>query len=331
MKSIVEPTAEFINLLKAAGSSDKAVAFEAQRQIAYAIELPLRKGIQAGNILEGIFAPNTDGTTEFPLDLLVPGTEAQFAAYTNPGHGYIPQKSVESDYVRVATYGIASSIDFLLRYARNGSWNILSRAVQVMENGVVKKMNDDGWHTLLAAAADRNILVYDADAASGQMTKRLLSLMKSVMRRNGGGNSVTARGRLTDLFLSIEGVEDIRNWGIDQLDDTSRREVYVAADGGAPLSKIYGVTLHDLFELGDGQEYQDYFLSDLAASLSGTDTELVVGLDLSNNDSFVMPIGQPVQVFEDETLHRYQKMGFYLTAEVGFAVLDGRRTLVGSF
>jgi len=331
MKNIVEPTPEFVELLKASGSSDKATALEAQRQIARAIELPLRKGIQAGNVLEGIFTTTTDGMTEYPLDLLAPGTEGQFTAYTNPGHGYIPQKSVESDYVRIATYGIASSIDFLLKYAKNGSWNILSRAVQVMENGFVKKLNDDGWHTLLAAAADRNILVFDADAAAGQMTKRLLSLMKSVMRRNGGGNSVTANGRLTDLFLSIEGVEDIRNWGIDQLDDTSRREIYVAADGGAPLSRIYGVTLHDLFELGDGQEYQDYFITDLAATLSGTDTELVVGLDMSSDTSFLMPIDQPLQVFEDEALHRQQRQGYYSWMSCGFAVLDGRRTLVGSF
>lgn len=331
MKNIMEPTPEVLNLLKACGSSDKAVAFEAQYQLAKAIETPLREGIQAGDVLAGIYRSKLDGNTEIPLDLLAPGTEGQFTAYTNPGHGYIPQKSVESDYVRITTYGLASAIDILLKYARNGDWDVAGRAVRVMENGFVKKMNDDGWHTLLAAAADRNILVYDADAASGQITKRLFSLMKSVMRRNGGGNSVTSRGRLTDLFLSIEGVEDIRNWGIDQLDDVSRREIYVAADGGAPLTRIYGVTLHDLFELGDGQEYQDYFISDLAASLSGTDTELVVGLDLSSNDSFVMPITRPLEVFSDEALHRHQRMGWYATMEAGFGVLDGRRTLVGSF
>lgn len=331
MANLVEPSAEFIQLFKTSGDPDKAIALAAQRQIAKAIETPLRKGIQAGNILSGIFTPSTDGTDEFPLDLLAPGTETQHVAYTNPGHGYIPQRSVESDYVRIATYSIASAIDFLLSYAANGNWNILSRATQVLENSFVKKMNDDGWHTILAAAADRNILVYDADAAAGQMTKRLLSLMKSVMRRNGGGNSVTARGRLTDLFLSIEGVEDIRNWGIDQLDDTSRREVYKAADSGAPLTNIYGVTLHDLFELGDGQEYQDYYITDLAASLSTSDTELVVGMDLSQNDSFIMPIKDPVKIFEDETLHRQQRQGFYGWARMGFGVLDSRRVLLGSF
>ena len=46
-----------------------------------------------------------------------------------------------------------------------------------------------GTH-LLAAGVDRNIVVFDSDADAGQFTKRLVSLMKTVMRRNGGGNSL---------------------------------------------------------------------------------------------------------------------------------------------
>lgn len=323
------PSQELIELYVRSGDPDKTVAISAQREIAKALELPLRKGVMAGNI--NLFTPSTDGTDEFPLDLLAPGTETQHVAYTNPGHGYIPQRSVESDYVRISTYSVASSIDFLLSYARKGNWDILGRAMGVLEDSFVKKMNDDAWHTVLAAVADRNILVYDADAANGQLTKRLVSLLKTVMRRNAGGNSVSSRGRLTDLYLSIEGVEDIRNWGIDQLDDTSRREVYQAADSGAPLTRIYGVNLHDLFELGDGQEYQDYFINDLGGSLSSGDTELVIGVDTQTNDSFIMPVKMPVTIFEDETLHRSQRQGYYGWAEVGFGVLDGRRVIAGSF
>lgn len=323
------PSQELIELYVRSGDPDKTVAISAQREIAKALELPLRKGVMAGNI--NLFTPSTDGTDEFPLDLLAPGTETQHVAYTNPGHGYIPQRSVESDYVRISTYSVASSIDFLLSYARKGNWDILGRAMSVLEDSFVKKMNDDAWHTVLAAVADRNILIYDADAANGQLTKRLVSLLKTVMRRNAGGNSVSSRGRLTDLYLSIEGVEDIRNWGIDQLDDTSRREVYQAADSGAPLTRIYGVNLHDLFELGDGQEYQDYFINDLGGSLSSGDTELVIGVDTQTNDSFIMPVKMPVTIFEDETLHRSQRQGYYGWAEVGFGVLDGRRVIAGSF
>ena len=183
----------------------------------------------------------------------------------------------------------------------------------------------------MAAAVDRNILVYDSDAAAGQFTKRLVSLMKTVMRRNGGGNSVTAPGRLTDLYLSPEAIEDIRNWGVDQLDEVSRREIYTAADDGGPLTRIFGVNLHDVFEFGDGQEYQDYFTSDLSGSLEGSDVELVIGLDQGANDSFVMPVKKEVEIFEDEALHRHQRQGYYGWAEIGFGVLDNRRVIAGSF
>ena len=332
---LTRPSDEFIQLLTRSGNSDKSVALEAQREIAKALELPLRKGIMFGDVVTGIFEKmviEPGSQPEFPLDLLAPGTERDYTAYTNPGHGRIPEKHVEGDYVMVNTYGITNSIDFLLRYAREARWDIVARAMQVLEAGFVKKINDDGWHTILAAAVDRNILVYDGDAAAGQFTKRLISLCKTVMLRNGGGNSVTATGRLTDFYLSPEAIEDVRNWGIDQLDDTSRREVYQSADGGAPITRIFGVNLTGLFEFGDGQEYQTFFTSDLAGSLGpNSDVELIVGLDLNARDSFVMPVKREVEIFEDEALHRSQRQGYYGWAELGFGVLDNRRVLAASF
>ena len=321
-------------LLKRSGDTDLGVALAAQRQLAKAIELPLRQGIMYGDVVGGIFErmPIAPGSSpEFPLDLLAPGTEREYTAYTIPSHGRVPESSVESDYVMINTFTIGNSIDFLLRYAREARWDIVNRATKVLEAGFVKKINDDGWHVILAAALDRNILVFDGDAAAGQLTKRLISLMKTVMRRNGGGNSVTANGRLTDIFLSPEAIEDIRNWGIDQLDEVTRREVYQSADNGAPLTRIFGVNLVDLFELGAGQEYQNWFLNDLGGTINASDVELVVGLDLNAKDSFVMPIKREVEIFEDPTYHRQQRQSYDGWSEMGFGVLDNRRVILGSF
>ena len=335
MNRMNRPDDHFIELIKRSGSADKVIALEAQHELATALEQPLRKGVLVGDVLDGIFErlsmePGT--SVEFPLDLLAPGTENEHVAYTNPGHGRIPERAVEGDYVMVPTYTVASSIDYLLRYAREARWDVVGRAMQVLEAGFVKKMNDDGWHTLLAAGVDRNILVYDGDAADGQFTKRLISLMKTVMRRNAGGNSGSlSRGKMTDLYLSPEALEDIRNWGVDQVDETTRREIYQAGDDASAIPRIFGVNLHDMDEMGENQEYQKFFSNQLAASLNGSDPELVVGIDRTANDSFIMPIKQDVQIFEDDALHRHQRAGFYGWAEVGFAVLDNRRILLGSF
>jgi hypothetical protein len=329
------PSDEFIALLRKSGDADINVASAAQREFAKALELPLRKGVLVGNILGNIFETinvEPGSTTEYPLDLISPGLEGEHVAYTNPGHGRIPERSVEGDYVMIPTYSITSSVDYLLRYAREARWDIVGRAMQVMEAGFVKKMNDDGLHTILAAGVDRNILVYDADATAGLFSKRLVSLMQTVMRRNSGGNSASVgRGRLTDMYVSPEALEDIRNWGLDQVDEVTRREIYTASEDGAPITRIYGVNLHDLDELGEGQEYQSFFVNDLSGSLEASDLELVVGLDQSSNDSFVMPVKEQLQVFEDPALHRQQRAGYYGWAELGFGVLDNRRVILGSF
>lgn len=330
---IFKPTPELTELLVRSGSTKREVSMSANAEFAKALELPLRQALLSGDILGGIFEPiqlAQSATPEFPLDFLAPGTEKDFVAYTVPNHGYIPERHVEGDYVMVPTFDIGASIDYLLKYARDARWDVVGRAMEVLESSFVKKMNDDGWHTLLAAGVDRNIVVYDSDATSaGMFSKRLVSLMKTVMRRNGGGNSSSQnRGLLTDLYISPEAMEDIRNWGLDQLDEVTRREIYTAADG--TLNRVFGVNLHDVDELGEGQEYEMFYESTLAASLPGSKTEIVVGLDLRKRDSFIMPVRQEVQIFEDETLHRQKRAGFYGWAEQGFAVLDNRRVLLGA-
>ena len=110
MNRMNRPDDHFIELIKRSGSADKVIALEAQHELATALEQPLRKGVLVGDVLDGIFErlsmePGT--SVEFPLDLLAPGTENEHVAYTNPGHGRIPERAVEGDYVMINTYGIS--------------------------------------------------------------------------------------------------------------------------------------------------------------------------------------------------------------------------------
>jgi hypothetical protein len=328
-----EPTPEMDQLLKQSGSMNREESLAATAELAKALELPLRKGVMSGDILDGIFqairlAPGA--SAEFPLDFLSPGTEKEFVAYTIPNHGRIPERHIEGDYVMVPTYDVGASIDWLLKYARDARWDVVGRAMDVLQSQFVKKMNDDGWHTLVSAGADRNVMIYDGDATGGLFSKRLVSLMKVIMRRNGGGNSTSInRGELTDLYMSPEAQEDIRNWGVDEVDPVTRRELIVS-DGGLAV-RIFNVNLHILDELGESQEYQLYYSNTLSGSLPAGKQEIVVGLDLRNLDSFVMPVRAPVEIFEDDTLHRQRRAGLYGWAEHGFAALDTRRVLLGAF
>jgi hypothetical protein len=339
-RNIRKPTSEQVELLRRTGSSNKAEALEAMHSLAQALQVPLRSALLDGDILGGIFAPERlapDATAEYPLDLYQAGQVNDYVAYMIPGEGALPQRTIVSDSVTVSTYDVGNAIDWPLKYATSARWNVVARAMEVLEAGFVKKMNTDGWRVIIAAGAGRTDynggapLVYDSAATAGQFTKRLVSLMKTTMTRLVGGNSTsTDRGRLTDLFISPEALEDIREWNADEVDDMTRREIFTAGDGGGPMARIYGVNLHPLDELGVGQEFQTYFAT-LGVSMGSNDEEIVVGLDLSHGDSFVMPVKRELAIFEDDNLHRRQKAGFYGWQEHGFASLDGRRVLLGSF
>ena len=328
-----KPDEAFINLLVQSakdGPDGKAGAL-----IAKALELPLRQGVLVGSNVEGIFetfslAPGA--VPEYPLDIIAPGEEGDYVAYTIPDEGKIPERAVQSDYVMLPTYRTGNSVDWLLKHARDARYDIVGRAIEGMMAGVTQKINNDCWHLLISAGADRNILVYDADATAGFFTKRLVSLMKTTMLRNAGGNGTSLKkGRLTDLFVSPEALEDIRNWNVDQIDEVTRREIYMASDDGERLTRVFGVNLHPMNELGESQEYQLFFLNQLAGTLQASDVELVIGLDLANRDSFIMPVNAPVEVFNDPAMHRRQEEGYYGWTRAGFACLDGRRVLAGSF
>jgi hypothetical protein len=330
-----KPTAEMNALLRKAGDNNVQVATAALAELATALTSPLKQGVLKGDVIGGIYQPITfapGASIEFPLDWLAPGTEKNFIAYTIPNTGRIPERHVEGDYLMVPTFMVAASIDWALKYARDARWDIVGRAMQVLEAMFTRKNNDDGMKTIIASGASRNLVTYDDQATAGLFTKRVVALMETVMRRNAGGNSTsTNKGKLTDLWLSPEAHQDVLSWDLTQVPDVLRNQIYQnwSNDG---LTKIGPVNLHTMDEIGVGQEYQKYFLD--PAALGGTfptdKVELVIGLDLQNQDSFVNPIREEVQVFEDPTFHRQRRAGVYAWAEHGFSVLDNRRVLLGA-
>ena len=140
-KKFFEPTQEMNQLLSRAGSLKREESLAATSELAKALELPLRQGVMSGNILGDIFEAinlQPGATAEFPLDFLAPGTEKEFVAFTIPNHGRIPERHVEGDYVMVPTYDVGASIDWLLKYARDSRWDVVGRAMEVLQGQFVK-------------------------------------------------------------------------------------------------------------------------------------------------------------------------------------------------
>lgn len=341
-------TTDLKNLVQDFHSPDLLVSMRAERAVAKAIEKyihgklypkieankakaeVIREGNMWGDITAGLMTKKDfpNGTTiQYPLHFLAPGMEKEHVAYVMPRQGYIPQREVQGDYVQLPAFKVANAEDCELEYIDNGLWDVVGPMADVFAAGFVKKMNDDVWHTALAAAVDRNIVVFDADASQGQLTKRLFSLGQSTMKRNGGGNSTSMnKFRLTDVYGSVEAKADVFNWGVDIVDEQTRRTIYMSPDG--TVFNILGINLHELFELGVGQEYQNFFTSELSGSLPSGDEEILIGFDLTKTSTNVMPIRQRVTVNEDPALRRWGKFGIYGTAAYGCAWLDNRNVVL---
>lgn len=337
---------EAIEALKATAAADADVRNRAQKAFAAELNAPLRQGIFDRDNLGGIFekqvlAPGAQAN--YPLDFVKPGEEDEFMAFTLPKQGRVPERHVEGDELWVPTFQIGNAIDWSLKYAKEARFDVIMRAIRVYEAGFVRKINSDGWRTILAAADGRGLVVtangaapftgstLNPTAGAGQFTKELISRMRTAMTRGAGGNGNS--GRLTDVYLSLEAMEDIRAWDVDEIDEFTRREIFVSREYG--LAQIYGVVLHEMTEFGEGQEYEEYLENTLSRSHSVINSvtmrEFCVGLDLSTSDSFVMPIREELQTFEDPALYREQRAGIFGWMEHGFAALDPRRVVLGEF
>jgi len=316
------------DLLRATAGHD-ADSLENRRALAQVLENVWKQGVLEPGTIDTVFSRvsvEAGVDAKFPLDFFTPANSDsdEFTAVTIPSEGAVPNKVIDGDEVHVPTYKIANSISWNLDYARDARWDVITRAIEVFTNGFTRKMNDDGWHTILAAAGTTQ--TRDTAAAAGTFTKALITEMQVAMKRQTGGRD----SRLTDLFLSPEAIADIRKLDGDVIDEGTLRAL-LNHDGEAPQISMYGVRLHELLELGAGQELTTYYTSTLGQTIGGSDTEICIGLDLSKRDSFVMPVREDMQMFDDATLHRSGKSGVYGWMELGFAVLDTRRVILGSF
>jgi len=329
--------------MQACASSDDAERATAQRAFAAELAIPIRKAVFDESTVDGIFERDVlapGATPNYPLDFVKPGDEENFVAFTLPKTGRIPDRHVEGDELWVPTFRVANAISWDIRYMRQARFDVVARALEVYRAGYVRKNNSDGWRTILAAANDRGMIVTASGAAPftgntsmatpptvGVFTKELIARAQTAMTRGAGGNGNA--GKLTDVYLSMEAMEDIRAWGADQVDYITRREIIQASD--QQLASVYGVALHPMTEFGEGQEYQTYLGTTLSATLPTHTLEWALGLDLSTMDAFVEPVVQDLETFEDPYLYREQRMGVYGWLEHGFAVLDSRRGMLLAF
>ena len=355
MKIKLKNTPEQVELVKAMGSRDVAVAREASEAFAAFIGPVVSKVLMQAGTASAIYsdAPyDEDDNPSLPLDLWFDQGQDYVTVWSQNVAGGLPSSTVEGfSELKVSTYRLDSAVSFLKRYARRGRLDVVSKAVERMSNEVLVKQERNAWAVVLKALAEARTPAVGTNngVAGGHITtaatggtfqladlNSLMTLVKRINTSYAGGTTTDSYG-LTDLFVSPEIKADIRAFAYQpftttgtagtNLPDNVREEIY----RGAGTESLYGVTIHELVELGVGQKYSALFNAFKGSQAFDSVTkELAIGLDLSK-EAFIRPIARQAEsggtftvLPDDQFVARSEKTGFYGSLEEGRVCIDAR-------
>jgi len=348
MKLKLKNTPEQVELVKAMGSRDATVAREAQEAFAAFIGPVVNKVLLEAATSSAVYTDlpyDEDDSPSIPLDLFQGEGEGLVSVWSQNVAGGLPTSTVEGlSELKVSTYRLDSAVSFLRRYARRARLDVASKAVERMANEVLVKQERNAWAVVLKALADSGNTSAVGSSGETFSLSKLNTLVKNVKRLNksyANGTTTSAYG-LTDIFVSPETMSDIRAFAYNPVGGTAGTAVTTNAGGtdlpagireeiyrGGGAQEIYGITIHELVELGPDQKYTKLFNEFYGASFADSD-DLVVGLDLTK-DAFVRPVarnsesgGTFTAMPDDQFVARSEKIGFYGSLEEGRVCIDSR-------
>lgn len=301
----------------------------------------------------------------FQVDRLGPMDDASYPVaeefdspiWILPGMGYVAQDYIEmlAEEVRIPTFLVQAAKDWLLKYAKAGRLDVVTKAQQAVAKSLASYEEEAGWRVVVPACTaafdgasvlpPRPAPIYQmtpGDQAAGYFSKELLNRMLVGAQRLGKN--------IHELWISPEDMADIREYTDVDVDPTTRREIFQAAG----LSQIWGIRFRVIESIGvrghynindrtsqfgpfkgdpSTNRFNDYSIThgnvlDENGGLVTSGETQVYGFDRSDI-SLVMPIKQEFQAWDDPNLHRRQKQGFYGWAEFGMACLDPRFLFMG--
>lgn len=352
MKIKLKNTPEQVELVKAMGSRDVAVAREATEAFAAFIGPVVSKVLMQAGTASAIYsdAPyDEDDNPSLPLDLYYNQNQDYVTTWSQTVAGGLPSSTVEGfSELKVSTYRLDSAVSFLKRYARRGRLDVVSKAVERMSNEVLVKQERNAWAVVLKALAEARSnnadhIVPAATAGTLQLKdlSDLMTLVKRINTSYAGGTTTDAYG-LTDLFVSPEIMGQVRELAFNPIGtntagsqefETAPNSVREEIFRNAGASELFGITLHQLVELGLTGKYNTLFGTFAAAagvSFTPASEEILVGVDLSK-ESFIRPVARQAEsggtftvLPDDQFVTRSEKTGFYGFLEEGRVCIDGR-------
>jgi hypothetical protein len=370
MKLKLKNTPEQVELVKALGSKDVAVAREAQEAFAAFIGPVIQKVIKQAATAGAIYSDvnyDEDDNPSYPLDLYYDQGAGHVTVWSQSMAGGLPTSLTEGvKELKISTYRLDAAVSLLKKYARRSRLDVVSKALERMAQEVLLKQERNAWAVILKALANSNssnstaantghvMATNEESVFSVADISRLMTMMRRISASfaNGTADPTDSFG-LTDLYVSPEVLEQVRSFaynplntrntanGVMGLPDAVREDVW----RGAGMSEIYGVTIHDLVELGISKKYNDLFgtfaqngIAHTGSTVIGAQStnfataadEILIGVDASK-EAFIRPIAQNADsgatftaLPDDQFAQRSDKVGFYGSLEEGRVCIDAR-------
>ena len=361
MKLKLKETPEQIELIRAMASSNKVTSLQAQEAFAAFIGPVAQKVLaQAGtaSLIYSDFTYDEDDSPSIPLDLYYGTDVNHIQVWSQNMAGGVPSSHVSGiQELKIATYRLDSAVNILKKYARRARLDVISAAISRMIQEIIVRTEKNSWAVILKALGEASTNSTKHTIASTTINvlqvddfNRLMTLSKrlNVSFANGTPDSSFSNG-ITDLFLSPEMKEQIRAFAYQPMNtrvgtmtsngatavplpDSVREDIFRSAGN----QEIYGVSIHELNELGTSQKYNTLFtafaqagIANAGGNFAATD-EILVGVDLTK-DAFRRPLAKNadsgatfVATPDDQWVARHEKIGWYGSLEEGRICLDAR-------
>jgi hypothetical protein len=373
----LKSTPEQVELIKAIGSSDMLVSREAQEAFAAFLGPVIMKVIDHAGTASAFYQDSEydeDDSPSFPLDLYYNEGAGYVTVWSQQMAGGLPSSEVSGvSEMKLSTYRLDSAVSFNKRYARRSRLEIISRAVERMAQEVLVKQERNAWAVVLKAMAEGkttldkggNELDHLFHSGTGTTTPVALNMdiLNKLMTRMtrigesfaGGTPSAGSSFGISDLYVSPETMEKLRSLSyqhiasdgaaaavsrtVDNVPDSIKEEIWRSAG----MASIWGVSLHELLELGKGHKYSklldDFTSGAVIGDADGANNvtyanashDVAIGIDASKG-AFIRALarnadsGSTFTALPDDqwNLNRLDKAGFYGSLEEGRVCIDSR-------
>jgi hypothetical protein len=293
MEIKLKNTPEQVELIKAMGSKNSAVAREATEAIAAFLAPVVKKVLLTAGTASTVYRDvefDEDSDPSIPLDLFYNEGAGYVTVWSQTQAGGLPTSQVEGmKEVKFGTYRLDSAVSFNKKYARKSRLDVVSKAIERMVNEVLVKQERNAWAVILKALAEASTPIYAGAAGTTAATyqhtinsvalkkfllqdlNNLIVRIKRINESYSGNTPIQPYSHgITDLYVSPEVKAQIRAFAYNPiatdgsadslaktqfLSDNLRDEIFKSAG----MQSIYGVNIVELVEFGLSQKYNTLF------------------------------------------------------------------------